>query len=600
MSESLSKSVWHQICQRSRHVFLQRRLESCSYRQLADGILRWCAVFDTHPFAETGSRVVIVHDDELTSASLFLAALLDGKVPVMLNPESRIERIAAVCRVTEPALVVVEDPDVRAELKSLGLSAIGGDPGNADNRRGLLGRLRSPGQDKQLSRPPSLIAGDADLAYLLFTSGTTGDPSGVEITHGALKAHMDTLTRLFEYGGGSCIANPTPLSHTDGLTQGLLLAVSNGARLLRPGRFTLDDLESWLDQFARHGATHLITNPTVIAFIQQFALHSDYFRHDGFKAVISSASILHEELWSAFEHRFNCRLFNLYGMTETVANATYAGDHPEMGQHGTIGVPIDCEARVVDPADGAMTTEGLGQLQLRGYHICRSYWRNPERSARAFLEGGWFRTGDLVRRDAHGDLAFIGRLKSMINVGGLSILPEEIDEALLRHPAVSESVTVGLPHAEFEEIPASAVVLRRGTTTEELSAHARQHLEPLKVPRYISPVESIPRGDAGKPDLTRVKALLQNTIHEHEPAKAAAAELVVTIDEVIDLAARVFNIDAGALSAETSPASLQTWDSFNHLTLMLEAEAAFGRTIPTAKIAAIRSLRELHGAIVGE
>ena len=187
----------------------------------------------------------------------------------------------------------------------------------------------------------------------------------------------------------------------------------------------------------------------------------------------------------------------------------------------------------------------------------------------------------------------------MINVGGLSISPEEIDEALLRHPAVSESVTVGLPHAEFEEIPASAVVLCRETTTEELSAHARQHLEPLKVPKYISPVASIPRGDAGKPDLSKVKALLQNTIQEHEPAKAAA-ELVVSIDEVIDLAARVFNIDAGALSAETSPASLQTWDSFNHLTLMLEAEAAFGRTIPTAKIAAIRSLRELHEAIVGE
>jgi acyl-CoA synthetase (AMP-forming)/AMP-acid ligase II/acyl carrier protein len=600
MSDSFAQTVWRQIGQRSRYVFLQQRDASFSYRQLADAIRHWCAVFDAHSVPDTGSRVVIVYEDELTSAALFLAALLDGKVPVMLNPDSRLERIAAVCRVTEPALAVVKAPKLRAALQSQGFATVGASEEGGVRKTTLLGRLRRPGRDQAPSRAPALRADAADLAYLLFTSGTTGQPSGVEITHGALQAHMATLTRLFQYNSGSCIANSTPLSHTDGLTQGLLLAAGNGARLLRPGRFSLDDLEGWLDQFARHGATHLITNPTVIALIQQFAAHSDYFSHDGFKAVISSAAILHDELWRAFERRFQCRLFNLYGMTETVANATYAGDHPEMGAHGTIGLPIDCEARVVDPADGVTPTDGVGELQLRGDNICCGYWRNPERSRRAFLAGGWFRTGDLVRRYPDGSLVFVGRLKSMINAGGLTIVPEEIDEALLCHPAVSEAVTVGLPHAEFEEIPVSAVVLDREIAPELLLAHAREHLEPLKVPRHIVAVERIPRGDAGKPDLARVKARLQQRLQEHEAERSPGTQKAVSIDEVIQLAARVFNVEADSLSSRSAPGTLQAWDSFNHLTLMLEAEAAFGRAIPTAKIAAIRSLQALHEAIVDE
>jgi acyl-CoA synthetase (AMP-forming)/AMP-acid ligase II/acyl carrier protein len=406
---------------------------------------------------------------------------------------------------------------------------------------------------------------------------------------------MATLTRLFEYGTSSCIANPTPLSHTDGLTQGLLLAAVSGARLLRPGRFALDELESWLDQFCRHGATHLITNPTVIALIEQFAVHDDYFNFDEFKAVISSASILRQELWNVFEQRFKCRLYNLYGMTETVANATYAGEHPEMGQRGTIGVPIDCEARIVDPSDGLMEVEGPGELQLRGAHICRGYWRNPGRNQKSFAAGGWFRTGDLVCRDGAGNLEFIGRLKSMINAGGLSIAPEEIDEALLGHPAVTESVTIGLPHEEFEEIAASAVVINQDVDPEQLLEHARRYLEPLKVPKQIVPVSSIPRGAAGKPDLALVKALLQAEAERPEAEPVSSG--IVSVSEVINLAARVFNVDASSLSPETSPGTLQPWDSFNHLTLMLEAEKAFGLTIPTAKIAGIRSLAELYEAI---
>lgn len=537
----------------------------------------------------------------MLASSVFLAALLDNKVPVMLNPASSIERLNAIFQITEPALIVVGESDKQAQLQSLSNFNFADMPATVPGQQRLIDRLLGTTQknpnEPGLQREPLLEADNDALAYLLFTSGTTGEPSGVEITHGALQAHMATLTRLFDYSEKSCIANPTPLSHTDGLAQGLLLSVANGACLLRPGQFSLDNLEEWLDQFSGHGVSHLITNPTVITLIHQLARQDDYFDFEGFRAVISSASVLRDKLWSEFEKRFNCRLFNLYGMTETVANATYAGRHPEMGKPGTIGVPVDCQARVVDPANGTISIDSAGELQLKGAHICRGYWRNPDRNRASFVEDGWFRTGDLVKQDSAGNLIFVGRLKSIINSGGLSIAPEEIDEALLRHDSVLESVTVGLPNFDFEEIAVSAVVLKQVLPQEQLLAHARQMLEPLKVPKHILQVDQIQRGGAGKPDLTLIKAELKDIIASHGSGQETTPDHQVSMQAVIDLAARVFSLDSASLNGETSPATLPAWDSFNHLTLILEAERTFDLTIPTAAIASIGSLKDLHETI---
>ncbi len=593
MSKELSAALWQEINARPRKVFLQLCDNSYSYQDLGKGIRNWCSLFDSHGVA-AGSRVLIICDDELLASTVFLAALLDNKVPVMLNPDSRLDRLTAVCRVTEPALVVAENLETASQLQDQGFPSVSNIFETPTVSRTFLGRFRGSSLPSYPQRDPGLSASGEALAYILFTSGTTGEPSGVEITHAALQAHLTTLSRLFSYSTDSCIANPTPLSHTDGLTQGLLLALYNGACLLRPGKFALDELERWLDQFSRYGASHFITNPTTIALIEEISQHDDYFNFEGFKAVISSASILRSDLWNAFEKHFGCRLFNLYGMTETVANATYAGRHPEMGKVGTIGLPIDCEARVVNPADGTTQVSGNGELQLRGAHLCRGYWRNPERTQRVFVPDGWFRTGDLVSRDPEGNLEFVGRLKSVINSGGLSIAPEEIDEVLLAHFAVTESATVGLPHPEFEEIAVSAVVTRQPITPGELLAHARQSLEPLKVPKKIIQVSSIPRGGAGKPDLARLKVQLQEmTRHQVSEDEARKSELV-SMSDVINLAARVFNVAPNSLNADTSPATLSTWDSFNHLTLVVEAEATFEKSIPTAAIASISTLRELH------
>ena len=531
-------------------------------------------------------RVVILCQNETLAAACFLAALLKGAVPVMLHAGTPTERASGIVEITQCVALLSDNSDV----------ICGGLCAHIPVQLARAPRLNlrplwKRGTAKRLLINPNTDANT--LAYLLFTSGTTSAPAGVEITHRALHAHLKTLARLFDYGPTDTIANPTPLAHTDGLVHGLLVSVFTGATLLRQGDFHIEAIDRWMNLLAEYGATHFITNPTVLRLLMKSAPHDDYFSLPAFRAVISSAATLHDEVWKSFVHRFKCTLYNLYGMTETVANATYAGDHPEMGAIGTIGKPIDCIARLRDTDTQTLVETGVGEIELSGDNICRGYWRNTDRTRESFTGDGWFKTGDLAEWSQDGSLIFRGRAKTVILSGGLTIVPEEIDEALLRHPDVLEAVTVGVPREEFEEIAVTGVVLRTGanTSVEQLFAHARAHLEPMKVPKRIQIVtDAIPRGPSGKPDFVAVRRLLADA-----PVESSAPN--TCLDSVLNVAARVFHVEVSTLNANTGASDLAVWDSFNHITLMVEAERTFGVSLPTTAIVNIKNLGDLVRAI---
>ena len=609
------KTVWASIYGHAKREFIRSPLGSFSYGSLADLVMRFCGCFDLEQLAR-GDRVVIVSANEPAAGSAFLAALLDGRVPVMLSPDSKPDRIRAICRSVEPAILVADqglaeglgvDFPASARLIAIPSSARfeTGRSGLDAARRGLARLFKSETPTTGLDLPadgrePLLPATDDSLAYILFTSGTTSSPSGVQISRNGLMAHLETLTRLFGYGADSRIFNATPLAHTDGLVQGLLLAAANGSVLLRPGPFSLPNLETWLDQIAAWEATHFITNPTVLTLAYRFAQHEDYFDDERFSGILSSASTLRPELWGKLEKRFGCSVFNLYGMTETVANATYAGRHPEMGPVGTIGVPVDCELRLMEiRADGSQLESAVeGEIQLRGENVFQGYWKDAERTARTFTEDGWMRTGDLARRGENGGLSIIGRVKTMINMGGQSVMPEEIDEALAAHAAVVDVATVGIADPEFEEVAVAAVVLERPTSETELAEHCRRRLEHLKVPKRILAVDRIPRGDAGKPKIVELRALLAPLLAAGEAAGPGPDDnRPVSAAAICAVAAEVFRVPADELSVNSSPATVESWDSFNQLNLMIEAENRFKVRIPASQVASIRTLGDLVTAV---
>lgn len=569
-------------------MFFQTPMESQNYASLRRQITHNLQLIDRFSL-EPGDRVVISMADEYLCAAAWLTCMLDGLVPVILSAQMNAEKLVSIVDATEAALILSDCTGAISDnlvAKTQRISRV---------QRSLFENFGYVASRRR--RNPRCETSDKDTAYLLFTSGTTGNPSGVSISVGALAAHLSTLTRVFGYSAESCLANATDLAHTDGLVHGLLVTCYSGARLFRPGDMTSLGLEDWLDSLAKFGASHLITNPTVLQIVLKQALHTDYFKHTEFSAVISSASTLHPFTWEEFETRFSCEVCNLYGMTETVANATYAGSFPGMGQKGTIGKPIDCEARVTDIATGVSMSEGIGDLEIKGSNIFDGYWRDEERTRKVLQKDGWFRTGDLAAWDSNNNLRFHGRSGNQIVSGGLTIDPAEIDEALLQHKYVTKSVTLSVPHSEFGEIAVSSVMVCERVTSVDLMRHARERLEPLKVPKRICILDAIPTGDSGKPKYAELRRLLEQELTASDLSPyiglGPTEDAIPLHEEVMAVAAEVFCVDTSDLELEDTAEDVDGWDSFTHLTLLVEIERHFNFTIPAAKVAQVRSLSDI-------
>lgn len=535
-----------------------------SYRYICNCVRVFCRSFDDFQL-QLGERVVIQAQNEGLASAAFMAALLDGLVPVMVSPDAGQKRINAIIQNVD-ARVVIDD--------SFPLDETSG--GFFEWFRGSSKAGRDPAVPKCIT---------TEIAYILFTSGSTAAPRGVQISYLNLFAQLNTVQRLFCFDKKSRIVNATPLSHTDGLIQGPVLTFSVGATLLRPGRFEISSLESWLDFVRSSEPTHMIANPTLLSILSRLAPDEDWIVPRKFFGVISTGGVLAESLWDQFERKFGVSVFNVYGMTETVADALFAGNHPEMGARGTIGIPVDCEADIMGHSDE-------GELLLRGNNISSGYWGNPYLTAETRTADGWFKTGDLVRRLDSGSFEYIGRLNSTINQGSVRIHPEEIDEILMLHPYVLEAVTFSIPDDEFEEIAVSAVTVAQVVEQGELYELCFKHLESLKCPKQIGVVESIPRTDAGKVDR---KALARIVLNK-DSCLARVSEQNLTA-QILQLIARVFDLPLEDLSPSLLASEIAAWDSFNHLKLILEVESAFKISFETREIINIRSIESLINSV---
>ena len=235
-------------------------------------------------------------------------------------------------------------------------------------------------------------------------------------------------------------------------------------------------------------------------------------------------------------------------------------------------------------------------MELRGDNVFAGYWKNPARSAAAFTADGWMRTGDVVRLRPDGSYEILGRIKTVIMCGGLLIRPEEIDEAISRHPTVAESATVALPDADFGEIPVTGVVLDRPTDEADLTRHARAELEAFKVPKRILAVPAIPRGDAGKPNLDRLRQALREAMASD--TRAGTSPGIGDIPaQVCALAAEVLRVDPLSLRPESTPETVTGWDSFAQVSLIVAVETRFGLRIPVKRALRLRSLADFIAVV---
>jgi acyl-CoA synthetase (AMP-forming)/AMP-acid ligase II len=460
--------------------------EPVSHAELDDGAARvagWLA-----RRVRPGDRVLLAAAASVGFVRCYLGALRAGAVVVLANPGYTAAELGHLVADSGAALAFA-------------------DPGPARLLAGLgAGPAPLPAIDVQTlpedaSPATRIAASPRDVALLAYTSGTTGRPKGVPLTHGQLAASIRSAMAAWRLAPDDVLAHALPLYHQHGLS-GVHAALIAGGTVHIRSRFAPADLVRTIEQTR---ASVLFAVPTIYQALADAGIISAAGRPGLRLAVCGSAP-----LSPALAERLTAVLGRVplirYGTTESGLNVSNPLDDP---RGDTVGVPLPgVLARIgtadgeADPgADGEADPGADGEIQLRGPQVFAGYWHDPAATAAAFTPDGWFRTGDIGAVDpVTGHLRIHGRTKEMIITGGLNVYPREVEIVLEDHPSVAEAAVAGIPHERWGEQVTAWVVLREGHRLDEaaLIGHARTRLAGYKCPKRVFQLAALPRNHVGK------------------------------------------------------------------------------------------------------
>jgi len=468
-----------------------------SFAELAASARRVAALLAREGYGP-GTHVSLVMPNGLATVRLLLGAMAGGCCVNPVNLLSSPEQMRYVLDHCD-SRVVFASPDWAPKLREVaagvarGLRVVEVDPEAA----------RLPGErDADESVPLPAVAPEA-LALLMYTSGTTGKPKGVMLSHANLLANARAISAEHALGPGDRVAAVLPLYHINAFAVTMLAPLAHGGSLVMPAKFSA--ARFW-PLVTGSGCTWINVVPTIVSYL----LEGEAPPRESLARVRfcrSASAALPPEHHLAFERRFGIGIIETMGLTETVAPAFSNPLEPSRRKVGSVGRASGCEACVVDEHGNELPDGTPGEILIRGPQVTAGYYKNPEATAAAFFPGGWLRTGDIGRRDADGFFFITGRIKELIIKGGENIAPREIDEVLLRHPAVLDAAAVGVPDRHYGQEIAACVVRREGAecTEAELRDFCLGHLGRYKTPKAIHFVQELPRGPSGK--VQRLKLL---------------------------------------------------------------------------------------------
>jgi long-chain acyl-CoA synthetase len=334
-----------------------------------------------------------------------------------------------------------------------------------------------------------------DTAVILYTSGTTGQPKGAELTHANLGSNVaTTIETLLPMGPGDVIFGGLPLFHSFGQTVGLNAAMAGGACLTLLPKF---DGEQALSIVAADKVTVFLGVPTM--YMALLAVPDrERFDTSALKLAASGGASLPVEVLRGVEDAFGITLLEGYGLSETSPVASF--NHPDRPtKPGSVGTPLrGVEFGLRDEHDAEVGPDEIGEIVIRGENVMKGYWNRPDATEEA-MRGGWFHTGDLARRDADGFYFIVDRKKDMIIRNGFNVYPREIEEVLYTHPAVAEAAVFGVPDAAHGEEIAALVTLKPDAeaTEAELQDWVKERIAVYKFPRIVR-FGTLPKGPTGK------------------------------------------------------------------------------------------------------
>jgi acyl-CoA synthetase (AMP-forming)/AMP-acid ligase II len=399
-------------------------------------------------------------------------------------------------------------PDLQTKVIARGPAT-----GGAVEWKTFAGRATPASLDEVRRRSAAL--GPEDPSDILFTSGTTGVPKGVVMTHGRTLVVATDWAVMTGLTAGDVYLQVNPYFHMFGLKAGILASVASGATMLPEPVFDVDRV---LARVQNERVTVLPGAPTIYQAILD---HPDRDRYDlsSLRVAVTGAADIPVELIRRVHDELPFRrIVTGYGLTEAgTTSATEMGDDPE-AIATTVGRPRPgFEVRVVAEGDRELPAGEAGEVLVRGGSVMAGYIDDPEETAKVLSADGWLRTGDLGVVDDAGRLRIVGRVKDMFIVGGFNAYPAEIENALLRHPAVRQAAVIGIPDERLGEVGMAFVVVADGAdvTPEGIIEWSRDQMANYKVPRVVEIVDELPLNATGK--------VVKETLRERAVARAAAA-----------------------------------------------------------------------------
>ncbi|VFN03215.1 MAG: malonyl-CoA/methylmalonyl-CoA synthetase [Candidatus Kentron sp. G] len=478
----------HFPADRSRIVIQTPGGQQWSYGDLERETARFTNVLGTLGVSK-GDRVAVLVEKSPEALFLYLACLRAGIIYLPLNTAYRLPEIGYFFSDAQPKAVVCR-PEAREAISQLAAQhAIAqvltlGEAGDGT----LIEMAGSHGE----SASNGIMVDGTDVAAILYTSGTTGRPKGAMLTHGNLAANASTLIEAWRWSSSDVLLHALPLFHVHGLFVACHCVLLSGAGMLLLPKF---DTESVLAHLP--GSTVFMGVPT---YYNRLVLEDRFDASvcNGMRLFISGSAPLPENIFHAFRDRAGHTILERYGMTETLMNTS----NPYHGERkpGSAGVALPgVGVRIVD-----RSSEGVGDIQIKGSNVFAGYWRLPEKTAQEFTSDGWFRTGDLGTLDEDGYLFIAGRGKELIITGGYNVYPREVERALDSMEGIRESAVIGLPDADYGE-SVTAIVVRgsRGETIapitpDEIIATLKKAIANYKIPKRVLFVAELPRNAMGK------------------------------------------------------------------------------------------------------
>ncbi len=336
---------------------------------------------------------------------------------------------------------------------------------------------------------------ESQIVVLPYSSGTTGMPKGVMLSHFNLVANLAQSKPVLQYGDDEAALAVLPFFHIYGMQVLMNGLLAEGITIVTMPRF---DMEQALSLIQEHKVTQFYAVPPIVLGLAKHPAVDNYDL-SSMRKIFSGAAPLGGDLAEEAAARVDCAVVQGYGMTELspISHAT-AGADAKPGSNG-ITVP-NTECRIVDPDGNDQGTDAEGELWIRGPQVMKGYLNNPEATAATIDDDGWLHTGDVARIDADGHMYIVDRVKELIKYKGFQVAPAELEALIVTHPAVADVAVIGVPEIEAGELPKAFVVLKPDTeaTAEDIQSFVAEHVASYKQIRMVEFTDEIPKSASGK------------------------------------------------------------------------------------------------------